>query len=231
MDTELRRRMLAYYDERAPEYEEAYTLGTGTASMRDPEVFKAEAQVLTGVVAANARGRLMDLACGTAYWLPHYGPQCSHVMLFDQSSKMLAEARVKANHLGMVDRCVFLQGDFFDQEFDESSYDTALVGFFLSHVTEAQEPLLFDALRRMLGSSGRFLILDSAWSAERSKVNEKVERQTRRLNDGTAFEVYKRYCDSSDLARWTRNYGAELRIEHVGPAFYAVSGTFPLAGP
>jgi len=218
--------MLAYYDERAAEYEEAYTLGTGTASMRDPEVFKAEARVLTGVVAGIARGRLMDLACGTAYWLPYYESQCSQITLFDHSSKMLAEARVKANRLGIVDRCVFLQGDFFDREFDQRSYDTALVGFVLSHLTEAQEPLLFDALRRMLDPSGRFLILDSAWSAERSKVNEKVERQTRRLNDGTAFEVYKRYCDSSDVARWARNYGAVLRVEHLGPAFCAVSGTF-----
>jgi hypothetical protein len=31
MDPQLRQRMLAYYNERAPEYEEAYTLGTGTA--------------------------------------------------------------------------------------------------------------------------------------------------------------------------------------------------------
>ena len=35
MDPDLRRRMLAYYDERASEYEEAYTRGTGTASIKD----------------------------------------------------------------------------------------------------------------------------------------------------------------------------------------------------
>jgi len=33
MDPQLRQRMLAYYNERAPECEEAYTLGTGTASI------------------------------------------------------------------------------------------------------------------------------------------------------------------------------------------------------
>jgi len=31
LDPQLRGQMLAYYNERAPEYEEAYTLGTGTA--------------------------------------------------------------------------------------------------------------------------------------------------------------------------------------------------------
>jgi hypothetical protein len=31
--------MLRYYDERALEYDEAYTRGTGTASIPDPAVF------------------------------------------------------------------------------------------------------------------------------------------------------------------------------------------------
>jgi ubiquinone/menaquinone biosynthesis C-methylase UbiE len=226
MDSALRRRMLTYYDERAPEYEEAYALGTGTASMPDPEVFKAEARVLAGIVGRFAHGRLMDLACGTAYWLPHYAPNCSRITLFDQSAKMLTEGRAKAHSLGIVDRCDFFQGDFFEHEFGHAACDTALVGFFLSHLTEAQERVLFDALRVMLDSSGRFLILDSAWSPERSKFNAKVERQPRRLNDGTAFEIYKRYCDQDDISRWAREYDVRLDVEHFGAAFYAVSGTF-----
>jgi ubiquinone/menaquinone biosynthesis C-methylase UbiE len=168
----------------------------------------------------------MDLACGTAYWLPHYAPNCSRITLFDQSARMLAETRAKANGLGVADRCVFLQGDFFEERFDERSYDSVLVGFFLSHLTEAEEPALFDALRRMLDAAGRFLILDSAWSPERANVNSKIEYQTRRLNDGTGFEIYKRYCDRRDIARWVDEHGALLRIEYFGKAFYAVSGAF-----
>jgi hypothetical protein len=57
MDPQLRRRMLAYYDERAPEYDDAYTRGTGTASIPDPEVFKAEARVLEGIVARGGAGK------------------------------------------------------------------------------------------------------------------------------------------------------------------------------
>jgi ubiquinone/menaquinone biosynthesis C-methylase UbiE len=226
MDSDLRRRMLTYYDERAPEYEEAYTLGTGTASIRDPAVFKAEARALAGIVAERANGRMLDLACGTAYWLPHYGPNCSSITLFDQSARMLAEARAKANRLGIANRCVFRQGNFFDQEFEEQAFDTVLIGFFLSHLTEAEEPRVFDTLRSMLDPSGRFIIFESAWSTERAKANAKIERQTRRLNDGTAFEIYKRYCDRNDTARWARDHDVVLRIEHFGSAFCAVSGTF-----
>jgi len=224
MDSELRQQMLAYYDQRAPDYEEAYTLGTGTASIPDPEVFRAEARVLAGIVRQLARGRIMDLACGTAYWLPDYAQNCSHITLFDQSDRMLMEGRAKVNRLGLIDRCVFVRGDFFEHGFERGVYDTVLVGFLLSHLTEAQEHRLFDALRGMLAPSGRFLILDSAWSPERARVNHKVEHQPRHLNDGTTFEIYKRYCDRNDIARWAAQYNVELCVEHFGPAFYAVSG-------
>lgn len=226
MDPQLRQRMLAYYNERAPEYEEAYTLGTGTASMPVPEVFKAEALVLEGIVARVVRGRLIDLGCGTAYWLPHYASNCSRITLFDQSDRMLAEARAKASRLGILARCDLVQGDFFGHQFAPHSHDMALVGFVLSHLTEAQERVMFDGLRSLLRPSGRFLILDSAWSTERAKFNSKVELQPRQLNDGTRFEIYKRYCDRDDISRWGQQHSAELRIEHFGPAFFAVSGVF-----
>ena len=96
----------------------------------------------------------------------------------------------------------------------------------MSHLTEDQERVLFDALRILLDSGGRFLILDSAWSPERAKFNRKVGRQPRQLNDGTPFEIYKRYCDRDDISRWGQQHSAELRIEHFGPAFFAVSGVF-----
>jgi len=226
MDSDLRRRMLAYYDERAPEYEEAYTLGTGTASIPDPEVFKAEARVLGGIVGQIAHGRIMDLACGTAYWLPHYAANCSRITLFDQSDRMLDEARAKASAQGVLARCELVRGDFFDHDFPRHSHDAALVGFFLSHLTEAQERILFDALRTLLDPAGRFLILDSAWTPERAKFNSKTERQSRRLNDGTPFEIYKRYCDRDDISRWAQEHDIVPRIAHFGPAFYAVSGMF-----
>jgi ubiquinone/menaquinone biosynthesis C-methylase UbiE len=226
VDSELRRQMLAYYDQRAPEYEQAFTLGTGTSSITNPEVFKADGRLLPGIVRRLVRGRVMDLACGTAFWLPQYASNCSHITLFDQSDRMLAEARAKVDRLGIAGRCVFVRGDLFDHAFEEHAYDTALVGFLLSHLTEAHERVVFDALRTMLGTSGRFLILDSSWSPERAAVNHKVERQPRRLNDGTTFEIYKRYCDRDDMARWAVEYGVELNVEHFGPAFFAVSGAF-----
>jgi SAM-dependent methyltransferase len=225
MDSDLRRSMLRYYDERAAEYEEVFVLGTGSASIRDPHVFRTEVPLLGDIIERFAHGRLIDLACGTAFWLPHYAPRCSTITLFDQSERMLGEARRKAAALGIDGRCSSVHGDFFDHAFDRAAYDSAFVGFFLSHLTEEQEAVLFAALRNMLCPSGRFLILDSAWNTERARFNQKIEHQQRRLNDGTPFEIYKRYCDRHDIRGWDRKYGVTINIEHFGTALFAVSGT------
>ena len=218
--------MLRYYDQRAREYEEAYVLGTGTASIPDPGVFRTEAALLAGIVGRFGHGRLIDLACGTGYWLSCYADRCSSVTLFDQSQGMLDECRQKITRLGIGQRCRVVAADFLGYQFEPAAFDCALVGFFLSHLTEPQEGALFQALERMLTCSGRFLILDSAYSAERARFNAKIERQQRRLNDGLCFEIYKRYCDREDIAGWAAKYDVTTVVEHFGVAFYAVSGTF-----
>jgi demethylmenaquinone methyltransferase/2-methoxy-6-polyprenyl-1,4-benzoquinol methylase len=202
MEPELRQSMFRYYDERAAEYEEAYVLGTGTASIPDSEVFLREATLLTEVVERFARGRIVDLACGTGYWLPYYAPRCSTITLIDQSLRMLDECRKKTTALHAGDRTAIVQGDVFEHAFDQGTYDSALVGFLISHLTDAEERLLFGRLKAMLDVEGRFLILDSAWSLERARFNAKIGRQERRLNDGT------------------------VSMEHLGTAFLAVSGAF-----
>jgi demethylmenaquinone methyltransferase/2-methoxy-6-polyprenyl-1,4-benzoquinol methylase len=224
MGSDLSDSMHRYYDARASEYEEAYVLGTGTASMTDPDVFRREVSVLAGIVERFGRGRLVDLACGTGYWLPFYAPHCSAVTLIDQAPRMLDECRKKIAALGASERMTIVEGDVLAHSLDHRAYDSALVGFLLSHFTDAQEQVLFDRLRATLNHDGRFLILDSAWSLERARFNAKSERQQRRLNDGTTFDIYKRYIDRQDVAEWEDKYGVTTTIEHFGAAFLAVSG-------
>ena len=226
MDDGLRDRMLAYYNERASEYEEAYTRGTGTASITDPAVFTTEIAVLEGIVRGFGRGHLLDVACGTGYWLPHYIANCSRVTLFDQSEQMLAECESKVARLSGPGRCSLVRGDVFDYEFPPFAHDSALVGFLFSHLSEEQERLFMEVLRRTLRPDARVLILESAWTDLRAKFNEKAGRQLRRLNDGTEFHIYKRYMSREDIAAWDRKYGLTSNIEHFGEALCAVSVSF-----
>ena len=227
MNSDFRQSMLRYYDERASEYEEAYVLGTGTASIPDPEVFRREASLLTRIVEHFARGRLVDLACGTGYWLPHYVAGCSSITLIDQAPRMLQECRKKVASLDALDRITIVQDDVLEHSFRPRAFDSALVGFLISHLTDEEEQQLFERLKTMLDTDGRFLILDSAWSPERARFNRKTERQERRLNDGSRFDVYKRYIDRQDIVEWARKYGVATSIEHFGTAFVVVSGHVP----
>jgi ubiquinone/menaquinone biosynthesis C-methylase UbiE len=221
MDSALRASMLRYYDERAPEYEQAYTAGTGTASIA---VFTREAAMLGVVVERLVSGRIVDLACGTGYWLPCYAPRCTSITLVDQSPRMLEESRGKVDALGVGERTQIVCSDVLDVVPEGGDYDVALVGFLISHLTRAQEAALFGALRHFLAPSGRFLVLESAWTPLRAQFNEKVERQPRRLNDGSPFEIYKRYIDRDDIAAWSTNYGVITTIEFFGDGLCAVSG-------
>ncbi len=226
MDPGVRHTMLAYYNERAAEYEEAYTRGTGTASITDPSVFTNEISVLAGLVRGFGCGHLIDVACGTGYWLPHYVGNCSHATLFDQSERMLAECELKVRRLAVADRCSLVRGDVFEYQFAPRAYDCALVGFLLSHLSEVQEHLVMQVLRNTLGPGACVLILESAWTDLRARFNQKVEWQTRRLNDGTEFQVYKRYISREDIGGWERKHGVRTTIEHFGEALCAVSATF-----
>jgi ubiquinone/menaquinone biosynthesis C-methylase UbiE len=226
MDADLRRSMLRYYDERAAEYEEAYVLGTGTASIPDPDVFRREASVLAGIVERFARGRMVDLACGTGFWLPHYAARCSSITLIDQAPRMLDECRKRVGALDAEGRTEIVHADVFEHPVRPHAWDSVLIGFLISHLTDREETQLFERVKRMLDTDGRFLILESAWSPERARFNQKIEWQERRVNDGTRFTVYKRYFDQKDVAEWAAKYGGTVSIEHFGTAFLAVSGSF-----
>lgn len=226
MDSGVRASMRRYYDERAPEYEQAYTAGTGTNSITPGDVFVREAAALEAVVERLAGGRLADLACGTGYWLPRYAARCSRITLVDQSPRMLDESRRKVDALGVGERTDFVCGDLLALELDPVAYDFSLIGFLVSHLTEAQEAALFGRLRRLLAAGGRFLVLESAWTPLRARFNEKIEQQPRRLNDGTPFEVYKRYIDRDDIASWSRKYDVTTTTEFFGDGLCAVAGRF-----
>jgi len=228
MDASLYQSQLTYYDERAPEYEASYDTAYTLAdrSIPDPNAYRREAAFLSMFAQDLIRGRAIDIACGTAFLLPHYAPHCCSITLFDQSENMLSECMKKARGLGITDKCTFVRGDFFGHDFPGGAFDSALMSFFLSHLSPDLEQRLFGRLRALLDSEGSFLIADSFWSAERRERVPKEGRQARSLNDGTTFDIYKKYLDEADLRRMEREYAVTLTIVHTGRVFIAVHGAF-----
>lgn len=229
MDRELRTSIVNYYNARAGEYEEIYTLGKlgkRPVSISDPAIYKAEAKALSKLINRFCHGKHIDIACGTGFWLPFYAQNCTKITLLDQSQQMLSMCQRKIRSLEIEDKCSLLCEDVFQHRFEPMAFDSALAGFFLSHLTPKLEGRFFQILKTILTPGGRFLIIDSIWSTERAKHQKKEGWQERTLNDGSRFDIYKRYFDKGDFRVMEGEYGFHLSILHAGRAFFAVTGGF-----
>ena len=224
MDPRLRQSMNEYYDERAAEFDEIYTLGKPPGKVTDPELYKEEARSLEKLVRDNCRGSVLDIPCGTGYWLQFYAANCSAITLVDQSENMLREGREKARESGVEATTEFVRADALEVSLDKRAFDSALVGFFLSHVTDAQMDLFFRKLRNALKPGGRVLILDSNWTRYRgSRPREGTTLRT--LNDGRQFEIYKRYFEGADFDRMSEVCEMDFTVQYDGKLYLGVTGT------
>jgi ubiquinone/menaquinone biosynthesis C-methylase UbiE len=173
----------AYYDRRAPEYDEWYR-GIGQYAERDRPGWHDEVDALAGALAALPSARTLDVACGTGFLTRHLPGE---VVGLDQSESMLDEARRQAPN------AEFIQGDALDLPFEDGSFGRVFTGHFYGHLEDADRERFLTEARRL---APELVIVDSAL---REDV-EPVERQERILNDGSRWEVYKRYFEPDALA-------------------------------
>ncbi len=226
MEKKLKVGINQYYNERAKEYEELYTLGGATASIPNPESYKNEAKIISELLKKFIKGKIVDIACGTGYWLPYYAPNSRKITLIDQSQEMLNECKQKIGYLEINKKCKLICDDFFNCEFEEKEFDIGLIGFFLSHCNEEQEKLFFDKIKKMLKVDGEMWFLDSAWNKERSKVRDKLGIQERELKNGRKFNIYKKYFDKSDVQALAVKYKIKFDVLHQGKIFIVFRGVF-----
>ena len=193
--------MKTYYDRRAPEYDEWYR-GIGQYAERDRPGWHDEVDALAGALAALPSARTLDVACGTGFLTRHLPGEAVGL---DQSESMLDEARRQAPN------AEFVQGDALDLPFEDGSFGRVFTGHFYGHLERADRERFLTEARRL---APELVIVDSAL---REDV-EPVERQERILNDGSRWEVYKRYFEPDALAE---ELGGGETL-HAGRWFFAV---------
>jgi ubiquinone/menaquinone biosynthesis C-methylase UbiE len=211
--------MMVYYDERAEEYEEIY-LGKGHATI-DPDVYKKDVAKAYEMVSRFGKGHLIDIACGTGFWLPGYSRNCNQITFLDQSERMLSKCRDRVEELGLTEISRFIKGDFLDANLGTSEYDCALVGFLLSHLTFQQETVFFRSLGVILKTDPQLMLIDSVWNERRQQYREKEGAQERILSDGRTFKIYKRYFEKLDVEKMLKRYGFRIESCYVGDALIA----------
>jgi ubiquinone/menaquinone biosynthesis C-methylase UbiE len=191
-----------YYERRAREYDD-WVFGTGLFVDRHRPGWHEERRRLEGVVAALPPVRTLDVACGTGWLTQHVRGEVTGL---DASESMLAIAAQR------MPEATFVTGDALELPFEDGAFDRVLTGHFYGHLEEG------DRLRFLAEShrvARELVVVDSALH----EGVEPVEWQERVLNDGSRWEVFKRYFTAEGLAE-------ELgggRVLHAGTWFVAVA--------
>ena len=175
--------MKAYYDARAREYDQWYE-GLGRFDGLDRPRWNDDVRRLERVVASLPPLGTLDVACGTGFLTRHLRGE---IVGLDQSASMLAIAQER------VPRGEFVLGDALDLPFQDGSFDRVFTGHFYGHLErDLREAFLLEARR----VARELVVVDSAARDDR----QDEERQERVLNDGSRWEVYKRYFTGAGLA-------------------------------
>lgn len=219
----VKKMMMEYYDERAREYDEIFE-GKGPATYR-PEFYALDIESIGKFMENFGRGSLIDIACGSGYWLKFLYEKCSTFTFLDQSEQMLKECRLKAEKFGITGNSRFIVSDILNYTFEETDrFDCALIGFLLGHFIKTQEEVFFKKLKGILKPGAEILIIDSTWTRERAKKQNKEDIAERCLNDGRTFRIYKKYFDEDDLPALLNSYGIAVKDSFFGNTFAAVIG-------
>jgi ubiquinone/menaquinone biosynthesis C-methylase UbiE len=173
----------AYYERRAPEYDD-WWLGTGLFVDRHRPGWDEERTALTRTLEALSPARTLDIACGTGFLTQHLRGEITGL---DQSPSMLELARAK------VPQGRFVQGDALELPFPDDSFERVLTSFFYGHLEEDDRRAFLLEARRV---AGQLVVVDSALH----EGVQPVEWQERLLNDGSRWQVYKRYFEPGPLA-------------------------------
>ena len=89
LNKEIEQEMLSYYNERASEHDEVYT-GKGPAIRHYSAEYIKDVAEVSEMISGFGSGHVIDIACGTGFWVPHYARNCEQITFIDQSERMLS---------------------------------------------------------------------------------------------------------------------------------------------
>ncbi len=175
--------MEAYYEARAPEYDD-WWLGRGRFESRDRPGWDEERDLLIASIAALSPARTLDVACGTGYLTLHLPGAITGL---DQSAGMLEIASARVPDAG------FVQSDAMRLPFVAGAFERVFTSHFYGHLEESERVRFLTEARRV---APELVVVDAAL---RDDV-EPVEWQERILNDGSRWQVFKRFFEPEELA-------------------------------
>ena len=199
--------LLKYYGARAPEYEQIYYR---EVPQRQIEL-AADAERLQRLVKGRS---VLDLACGTGYWLEKMSETASRITAVDITQEMIGQARQK--QFGCpVD---FVQADLNNPPFGVDLFDRVTLGFWFSHHPRQHYGDLYKTLLACVKKNGSIWMIDNNPPAEGLSQNSCGTDESgnnlikRRLDSGEEYTIIKNYFDRDQLVALL---STEFKIERL----------------
>ena len=212
--------MLAYYQARAPEYDDWYLRrGRYERGPIHDAAWNAELD-LAGrwLDELPIAGEIVELAAGTGWWSPLLASKGELSMYdgapapLDRARERLVAHRLRA-HLHVRD--AWAEPD--------RAVDAVFTGFWLSHVPRARLDDFLGIVRRWLRPGGTFAFIDSLPDPQSSAADHPApadDASVRRLDDGREFTIVKVYYEPAALEAALRRAGfADARVTTTGRFF------------
>jgi SAM-dependent methyltransferase len=212
--------MLAYYQARAPEYDDWYLRrGRYERGPIHDAAWNAELD-LAGrwLDELPIAGEIVELAAGTGWWSPLLASK-GELSMYDGASAPLDRARERLvahrlrAHLHVRD--AWAEPD--------RAVDAVFTGFWLSHVPRARLDDFLAIVRRWLRPGGTFAFIDSLPDPQSSAADHPApadDASVRRLDDGREFTIVKVYYEPAALEAALRGAGFDdARVTTTGRFF------------
>ncbi|MDX5482669.1 MAG: class I SAM-dependent methyltransferase [Hymenobacteraceae bacterium] len=178
--------LVAYYRERAKEYERIY---------HKPERQEELAQLIAILQGFFAGKHVFEIACGTGYWTERIATTANYVLATDINEAVLDIARKKSYP---DDRVTFRQADIFDLSSFTQQYESLFGGFIWSHVLLQDLAKFTSILRKHVVPGGTVVLVDNNYVQGSSlPITQQDEvgntYQSRTLDDGSTHLVLKNF--------------------------------------
>lgn len=215
--------MLAYYEARAPEYDDWYLRrGRYARGPIHDAAWNAELDAagrwLDGL---PIRGEIVELAAGTGWWSPLLASK-GELSLYDAAGAPLERARERLVAHGL--RAHLHVRDAWAEP--DRQVDAVFTGFWLSHVPRDRLDPFLRLVSRWLKPGGTFAFIDSRLDPQSSAADHPPpadDASVRRLDDGREFTIVKVYHEA---------YEMEAALQDAGfrDASVTMTGRFFLTG-
>ena len=221
--------MLAYYEARAPEYDDWYLRrGRYERGPIHDAAWNAELDAAgRWLDELPIRGEIVELAAGTGWWSPLLASK-GELSLYDGTPGPLERARERLvahqlrAHLHVRD--AWAEPD--------RRVDAVFTGFWLSHVPRVRLGEFVAIVRRWLKPGGTFAFIDSLPDPQSSAADHPApadDASVRRLDDGREFTIVKVYYRPEEIESALIAAGfADPRVATTGRFF--LTGSARAAG-